>query len=109
MNEVVDLVGKELSIIVPGTGGNVAALGDADARLAALETLRDRAVKMGSELPVGRSRCDPRFARQRRTRLLPDRAHQRRAQVGAAYRAGGRACPEKATGGFGQAAAVPAE
>jgi phosphate:Na+ symporter len=50
VNEVVDLVGKEMSLIVPGTAG-LAAIGDANARLSALENLRDRAIKMGAELP----------------------------------------------------------
>lgn len=52
VNEVIDMVAQELNIIVPGTSkGGMPALADAEARLSTLENLRDRAVKMGAELP----------------------------------------------------------
>jgi phosphate:Na+ symporter len=109
VNEVVDLVGKELSIIVPGTGGNVAALGDADARLAALEALRDRAVKMGSELPwEDRGAILALLGSAERAFYLIERINDERKSVPRIVPAAEPA-REKATGGFGQAAAVPAE
>lgn len=109
VNEVVDLVGKELSIIVPSTGGNVAALGDADARLAALEALRDRAVKMGSELPwEDRGAILALLGSAERAFYLIERINDERKSVPRIVPAAEPA-REKATGGFGQAAAVPAE
>jgi phosphate:Na+ symporter len=109
VNEVVDLVGKELSIIVPGTGGNTAALGDADARLAALGALRDRAIKMGSELPwADRGAILAMLGSAERAFYLIERIDEERKSVPRIVPAAAPA-RERATGDFGQAAAVPAE
>jgi phosphate:Na+ symporter len=106
---LVDLVGKELSIIVPGTTGSIPALGDADARLAALENLRDRAVKMGSELPwEDRGAILALLGSAERAFYLITRIDDERKSVPRPVPAAEPVREDKAASGFGQAAPVPA-
>ena len=84
VNEMLDLLAQEMSIIVPGVAkGGAPALADNDARLrCAGRSARPHHQDGGSIL--GRPGRHPRAARQRRARLLPDRPHPRGAAFGAA-------------------------
>jgi phosphate:Na+ symporter len=109
VNEVVDMVAQELSIIVPSLKGAKPAIADADARIEALESLRNRAVDMGPELPwEDRGAILALLGSAERAFYLIQRINEERKSVP-------RIVPVTVTkdsavpGNFGQAAAVPAE
>ena len=107
-NEVVDLVAQELSMIVPSISGAKPAIADADARLEALGTLREKSIKMGSELPwEDRGAILALLGSAERAFYLIERIHDERKSVL-------RVVPATETkdstvrGNFGQAAPMPA-
>ena len=69
VNETVDLAAQAMRAIVPDEHGKLGAC-------AAISTswtvrsmaLRERCLRLGAELPVGGTRCDPYVARERGTR-----------------------------------------
>ena len=108
VNDVVDLVGQELRMILPNTGP-LPTLKTPDERLAALQALRDREVKMGSDLPwEDRGAILALLGSAERAFYLIERIHDERRSVPRIVPAAETA-RDRAPGGFVQAAAVPAE
>jgi phosphate:Na+ symporter len=111
VNEMLDLVAKEVSIIVPGVSkGGEPALADHEARVAALADLRERAIRMGSELPwEDRGAILALLGSAERAFYLVDRIHEERLSVPRVVTVTAPAQQDRPAGDFGQAAAVPAE
>jgi phosphate:Na+ symporter len=110
VNEMLELLAQEMSIIVPGVAkGGAPALADHEARMKALADLRERTIKMGSELPwEDRGAILALLGSAERAFNLIDRIHEERLSVPrivTVKETGEKTVP----GGFGQAAAVPAE
>jgi phosphate:Na+ symporter len=106
---MLDLLAQEMSIIVPGVAkGGAPALADHEARLNALANLRDRTIKMADLSWEDRGAILALLGSAERAFYLIDRIHEERLSVP-------RVVTVNATkdstvpGGFGQAAAVPAE
>ena len=93
-------------MILPNTG--TPTLKTPDERIAALETLRDRAIKMGAELPwEDRGAILALLGSAERAFYLIERIHDERKSVPRIVPAAETA--RDVPGNFGQAAAVPAE
>lgn len=110
VNEMLDLLAQEMSIIVPGVAkGGAPALADHQARMKALSDLRDRTIKMGSELPwEDRGAILALLGSAERAFYLIDRIHDERKSVPRVVTVT-ETRDKTVPGGFGQAAAVPAE
>jgi phosphate:Na+ symporter len=110
VNEMLDLLAQEMSIIVPGVAkGGAPALADHQARLDALADLRDRTIKMGSELPwEDRGAILALLGSAERAFYLIDRIHEERKSVPRVVTVT-ETKDSAVPGGFGRAAAVPAE
>jgi phosphate:Na+ symporter len=110
VNEMLDLLAQEMSIIVPGVAkGGAPALADHEARMKALADLRERTIKMGSELPwEDRGAILALLGSAERAFNLIDRIHDERLSVPRMVTAT-ETQDKTVPGGFGQATAVPAE
>ena len=82
VNEMLDLLAQEMSIIVPGVAkGGAPALADNDARLRALADLRDRTIKMADLSWEDRGAILALLGSAERAFYLIDRIHEERLSV----------------------------
>ena len=83
VDATLDQIAEAMRAITPATQDMPPVSAEAEPRLPALLALR-AALPEAARPVLGRTRCDPDAARQRRTCLLPDRAHRRRTPFGLA-------------------------